>query len=125
MVKQVLSVLLTDVAVCYHGYLAVFALENTRVTMVAARNAAREASARYKGHQTKLTLRYQIVATYYLEFLDFMESQGEILPTHIKKEFDAYLKCGKLEHGFPGVRCEDCHHERLVALCNPPINNGD
>ena len=49
-------------------------------------------------------------------FLDFMESQGKTLPRHIKKEFDAYLKCGKLEQGFLRVRCEDCHHERLVSF---------
>ena len=45
-----------------------------------------------------------------------MESQGKALPTHIKKEFEAYLKCGRLEHGFICVRCEGCHHERLVAF---------
>jgi hypothetical protein len=62
--------------------------------MFTARNAVREAGARYKRYQTKLTLLYQIVETYYPEFLDYMESQGKPLPTHIKKEFDAYLKCG-------------------------------
>ena len=72
--------------------------------MFTARDAVREAGARYKRHQPELTLLYQIVETYYPEFLDFMESQGKTLPTHIKKEFDAYLKCGKLEHGFiPGI----------------------
>jgi hypothetical protein len=45
-----------------------------------------------------------------------MESQGKALSTHIKKEFDAYLKCGRLENGFLRVRCEDCHQERLVAF---------
>ena len=37
-----------------------------------------------------------------------MESKGKDLPTHIKKEFDAYLKCGRLEQGFlrVRVRCE-------------------
>jgi len=53
--------------------------------MFTARNAAREAGARYKRYQTELTLLYQIVETHYPEFLDYMESQGKILPTHIKK----------------------------------------
>ena len=44
-----------------------------------------------------------------------MESQGKDLPTH-KKKFDAYLKCGRLEQGFLRVRCEEYHHERLVAF---------
>ena len=84
--------------------------------MHTARNAVRESGVRYKRHQPELTLLYQIIETYYPEFLDYMESQGKALPTHIKKEFEAYLKCGRLEHGFIRVRCEGCHHERLVAF---------
>ncbi len=84
--------------------------------MHAARNAVREVDDRYKRHQPELTLLYQIIETYYPEFLTYMESQGKILPTHIKKEFDAYLKCGRLEYDFLRVRCEECHHERLVAF---------
>ena len=84
--------------------------------MCAARNAVSEAGVRYKRHQPELTLLYKIIETYYPEFLDYMESQGKTLPSHIKKEFDAYLKCGRLEQGFFRVRCEECHHERLVAF---------
>jgi len=38
------------------------------------------------------------------------------LPHHVQKEFDEYLKCSRLEHGFLRVRCENCHEERLVAF---------
>ena len=31
-------------------------------------------------------------------------------------EFEDYLKCGLLEHGFLRVRCESCHAEHLVAF---------
>jgi ribosomal protein S27E len=34
----------------------------------------------------------------------------------VREEFEAYLKCGRLEHGFLRVRCEDCHAETLVAF---------
>jgi ribosomal protein S27E len=34
----------------------------------------------------------------------------------VQEEFAAYLKCGRLEHGFLRVRCEDCHAEKLVAF---------
>jgi hypothetical protein len=48
-----------------------------------------------------------------------MAEQGKPLPLHIKKEFDEFLKCGRLEHGFLRVQCSTCHKERLVALvCN-------
>ena len=83
--------------------------------MFTARDAVREAGARYKHHQPELTLLYQIIEPYYPEFLILAESKGEALPIHIKKEFDAYLKCGRLEHCFICVRCEGCHHETLVG----------
>ena len=31
-------------------------------------------------------------------------------------EFEAYLKCGRLEHGFLRVRCTECRAERPVAF---------
>jgi ribosomal protein S27E len=34
----------------------------------------------------------------------------------VQQEFDAYLKCGRLEEGFLRVRCEQCHAEKLVAF---------
>jgi hypothetical protein len=38
------------------------------------------------------------------------------LSKYVRSEFEAYLKCGRLEYGFLRVRCEDCHHEHLVAF---------
>ena len=43
--------------------------------MVAARNADREAGARYKRHQPELTLLYQVIETHYPEFIDYMDGQ--------------------------------------------------
>jgi ribosomal protein S27E len=45
-----------------------------------------------------------------------LASHGRQLPVYVTKEFDAYLKCGMLEHGFLRVRCESCHDEKLVAF---------
>lgn len=41
---------------------------------------------------------------------------GRPLPDYIDEEFDAYLKCGRLEDGFLRVRCEHCHAEKLLAF---------
>ena len=41
---------------------------------------------------------------------------GRSLPDCIEQEFDAYLKCGRLEDGFLRVRCEHCRAEKLVAF---------
>ncbi|PKO63494.1 MAG: IS91 family transposase, partial [Betaproteobacteria bacterium HGW-Betaproteobacteria-17] len=45
-----------------------------------------------------------------------MTRQGRCLPLYIEQEFADFLKCGRLEYGFLRVRCETCHHERLVAF---------
>ncbi len=45
-----------------------------------------------------------------------MEAQGRPLPGYVQNEFDAFLQCGRLEHGFLRLRCEDCKHEHLIAF---------
>jgi len=44
------------------------------------------------------------------------EAAGRPLPQYVQEEFEAYLKCGRLEHEFLRVRCADCHAEKLVAF---------
>jgi hypothetical protein len=41
---------------------------------------------------------------------------GTALPGYVEREFENYLKCGRLEHGFLRVRCDSCHAEHLVAF---------
>ena len=41
---------------------------------------------------------------------------GRTLPIFVHQEFEAYLKCGRLEYGFSRVRCQACHAERLVVF---------
>ncbi len=43
-------------------------------------------------------------------------STGSELPGFIKDEFDAFLECGILAHGFLRLRCEDCGHDKLLAF---------
>ena len=38
------------------------------------------------------------------------------LPDYVQREFEDYLACGRLAHGFLRVRCNDCHAERMVAF---------
>lgn len=38
------------------------------------------------------------------------------MPRYVRKEFDEYLKCGRLEYGFLRLRCDTCHAERLLAF---------
>lgn len=70
----------------------------------------------YIRHRPETTLLYQVVREYWPEFQAELASHGKYLPAYVTKEFDEYLKCGRLEHGFLRVRCDSCHDEKLVAF---------
>ncbi|MCU7850225.1 MAG: IS91 family transposase [Candidatus Thiodiazotropha sp. (ex Lucinoma kastoroae)] len=86
---------------------------------VVARMASRDEDAgryRYQRHRPEQTLLYQIVDEYYPAFAALMAEQGKELPSYVQREFEEFLKCGRLEHGFLRVRCDSCHTEHLVAF---------
>ncbi len=87
--------------------------------MSLARNATASQSPTqtngYERHQPDQTLLYQLVEQHYPPKAS-LEAQGQHLPRYIQQEFNDLLQCGRLEYGFMRVRCEDCHHERLVAF---------
>lgn len=83
----------------------------------AARTATRDRDAgRYQRHRPEQTLLYRIVEQHYPTFTAHLAAQGRELPGYVQREFDNYLKCGRLEHGFLRVRCDTCHAEHLVAF---------
>lgn len=82
-----------------------------------ARTAAQARDAgRYQRHRPGQTLLYRIVDEYYPAFTAHLAEQGREVPGYVQREFEDYLKCGRLEHGFLRVRCESCHAEHLVAF---------
>ena len=70
----------------------------------------------YVRHRPEWTVLYQLVERHYPDFLALRAAAGRPLPRYVQDEFEAYLKCGRLEYGFLSVRCEDCHAEKLVAF---------
>ena len=44
------------------------------------------------------------------------EEQGRPLPSFVRREVEAYLRCGMLEHGLLRLGCPACGFERLVAF---------
>ncbi|MFT5543751.1 MAG: ribosomal protein S27E [Glaciecola sp.] len=71
---------------------------------------------KYKRHRPETTLLYQLVERYYPEFTANLAEQGKYLPKYVEREFDEFLRCGRLEYGFLRVVCGDCKHEKLVAF---------
>ena len=73
--------------------------------------------ATYERHRPEQTLLYRLIEKHYPALIEQLDTQGKCLPAHVHREFEAYLKCGRLEHGwFLRVRCDKCHFERLVAF---------
>ena len=83
----------------------------------AARTATRDRDAgRCQRHRPEHTPLYRIVEQYYPAFTAHLAERGRELPGYVRREFDDYLKCGRLEHGFLHWRCDTCHAEHLVAF---------
>jgi hypothetical protein len=70
----------------------------------------------YSRHRPEATLLYQLVAEYYPRFRERRAAEGRALPPYVEAEFEAYLRCGLLEHGFLRVKCDACQAEKLVAF---------
>jgi ribosomal protein S27E len=49
-------------------------------------------------------------------FVQSEEATGARLPQFVRDEFDAFLECGILAHGFLRLRCGDCGHDKLLAF---------
>ncbi|QKK01921.1 MAG: hypothetical protein HND55_04145 [Pseudomonadota bacterium] len=73
-------------------------------------------SVGYQRHYPEQTLLYQIVERHYPAFVEHLADAGKQLPGHVRQAFDAYLQCGRLEHGFLRLRCDTCHAEHLLAF---------
>ncbi len=81
-----------------------------------APSSTRSAVPTYVRHAPQRTLLYALVQAHYPDFLAQMAAQDRPLPAYVREAFEAYLRCGVLEHGFLRVVCEQCRAERLVAL---------
>ena len=77
--------------------------------------AAHLPTARYAPHRPERTLLYALVQAHYPDFIARLEAEDRPLPEYVREEFETYLRCGVLEHGFLRVVCEHCRAERLVA----------
>ena len=80
---------------------------------------AGEGSARFRRHRLEQTLLYRLIEQCYPDFEMQWASEGRVLPDYVRREFDEYLKCGRLEHGFLRVQCESYYAEHLIAFSWP------
>ena len=75
------------------------------------------APVHYERHRPEQTTLYRLVQQHAATFFAQAEdAAGADLPQFVKDEFDAFLECGILAHGFLRLRCGDCGHDKLVAF---------
>jgi hypothetical protein len=71
----------------------------------------------YERHRPEQTTLYRLVQQHAATFFAQAEdAAGADLPQFVKDEFDAFLECGILAHGFLRLHCADCGHDKLVAF---------
>ena len=73
------------------------------------------AALAYQRHRPEQTALYSIVSEHYPRFVQEIERAGGHLPGFVRQEFEDYLQCGLLEHGFLRVKCDGCRHEHLAG----------
>ena len=82
-----------------------------------AHRAPDSAPVHYERHCPEQTTLYRLVQQHAATFIAQAEAAaGADLPPFVKDEFDAFLECGILAHGFLRLRCGDCGHDKLVAF---------
>jgi len=89
----------------------------TEVRAAPAVQCGRAAGVRWR-REPERTVLHEVVRGHLQTFLAEARerSEGAGLPRFVEREFERYLDCGILAHGFARVRCGGCKHEFLVAF---------
>ena len=78
--------------------------------------AAAETCPTYSRRRPELTTLYQVLQEHLSTFIADREAEGRPLPEYVLEEFEAFLKCGILAHGFLRLKCSNCSEEKIVAF---------
>ena len=83
------------------------------------------AAPTYQRREPERSVLYRTIQAHLETFLAQTAGDAERsgLPGFVKREFEAYLRCGILRHGLLRVRCERCGDTTVVAFsCCPELN---
>lgn len=69
----------------------------------------------YARRRPETTVLYEVVREAWPVFREKADEQGG-LPKFVQRDFDEYLRCGRLEHGFVRLGCEACGEPLVVAF---------
>ncbi len=76
------------------------------------------AVATYEPRDPSHTVLYHVIADHLETFLASLDADPDAkgLPAYVQREFDAYLQCGILAHGFLRLGCDTCPKELLLPF---------
>jgi len=76
------------------------------------------AKSPYQRRQPEHTVLYRTIAAHLPTFLARTADEDGTggWPAFVRREFEAYLKCGRLEHGLLRAQCERCGDTTVVAF---------
>src|SRR6266581_3304317 len=76
------------------------------------------ALATYEPRDPRCTVLYHVIADHLETFLASLDADPDApgLPASVQREFDAYLQCGILAHGFLRLGCDTCPQELLLPF---------
>ena len=85
---------------------------------VAALQLGEPGRVTYARHRPEQTLLYRLVEQHYPAFLAELAAHDQFLPTYVQREFEDYLKCGRLGTRFstPALRALPPRTVRGVQL---------
>lgn len=72
----------------------------------------------YQPRRPEKSVLYKIISENLKTFYEEVVSKNEDgfgVPSYVKEEFEAYLRCGLLQYGFARIKCAACKEEYLVA----------
>ena len=72
----------------------------------------------YQRHKPEETILYQTIAAHVDQFFAAVGSDEtrKPLPAFVRREFDKYLACGILSHGFVRVKCSECRESMVCGF---------
>ena len=77
--------------------------------------ALRSNNYSYVARNPKKTDLHRVIRENYRQVFYDREVQGVTFPFHLQREFNRYLTCGVLAHGFARFHCGQCNTDKLVA----------
>jgi hypothetical protein len=82
-----------------------------------AARACSPTSFRYARRQPEATVLHRIVREQLETFRQQLHTEsGTFLPDFVANEFEGFLRCGVLAHGFLRLRCDTCREDHLVGF---------